>query len=91
MATEKVVWSRRASEQLKAASEEVAGRAPFLSAPFLDRVLQMVEELSRYPDLGQKIPEYDREGFCQRVFGGHRILLQTGGERLKVLAVLPKD
>lgn len=90
MATGKIVWSRRATEQLRAASKELAERAPFISAPFLDRVLQMVEELSRYPDLGQKIPEYDREGFCQRVYGEHRILFQTAGERLKVLAILPK-
>ena len=90
MAAREIVWSRRATEQLRAVSEELAARAPFIASPFLDRVLQMVEELSRYPDLGQKIPEYERDGFCQRVFAEHRILFQGKADRLHVLAILPK-
>lgn len=84
---EQITWTRRASIQLENAQNSFAQDAPFAADPFVDRVLELVEELRRYSDIGRVIPEYENPRFRERVFGRYRIMYAVEEGGVRILAV----
>ena len=74
MEAEQIVWTRRASIQFENAQNHIAKEAPFAANAFVDRVLELVDELLRYPEIGRMIPEYGNPRFRERVFGHYRLM-----------------
>ena len=84
----RIVWARRASIQLEKAKDDIARQAPFAVAPYIDRVLELVEELGRYPDIGRVVPEYENSRIRERIFGKDRIIYTVEEDSLRILALI---
>lgn len=87
MEAEQIIWTRRASIQLENAQNYIARDAPFAADSFIDRVLELVEELLRYPEIGRVIPEYENPRFRERVFGHYRIMYTVEEGTVRILAL----
>jgi plasmid stabilization system protein ParE len=85
-----IAWTEIAVEQLEEARARLQKNAPLAGDGFVARVLEMVEELGRYPDLGKPVPEMEDASIQERLFGKHRIVYQTGESKIFVLGVLPR-
>ncbi len=87
MEAEQIVWTRRASIQFENAQLHISEEAPFAANAFIDRVLEMVDELLRYPQIGRMIPEYENPRFRERVFGHYRLMYTFEDSVVRILAL----
>lgn len=83
-----ILWSPSAFQQLESVYKSMAESASFVAGPFVERWLDMVEEILRYPDIGKRLDEFQPEEIRERIFGGYRLVYEVDGSSIAVLAIL---
>ena len=87
MEEKQIVWSRRASIQFEAAQNYIAEEAPRFADAFIDRILELTNELLEYPKIGRVVPEYANPNVRERIHGHYRILYNLDNEEIQILAL----
>lgn len=87
MEAKTIIWTRRASIQLESAQDYIANDDPHAADAFLDRILEMVDELLRFPEIGRVIPEYENPNFRERIIGRYRLMYTVEEQIIRILAL----
>ncbi len=57
----RVVWSRRASQDLEAIASYIAADSPAYAGIVVKSIVNVSKTLARFPRAGRKVPEFDEE------------------------------
>jgi plasmid stabilization system protein ParE len=83
----RVIWSKRAVSQLRAAHEYIKGENPQVASEFVDAVNSLVDLLGEYPGMGVRT---DERGVIMFPLVRYRYLIFyeiVGGEEIRVIRV----
>jgi len=81
-------WSAPAIEDLKAIRTYIAKDSEYYAYEFIQRILDAVENLSQFPEMGRVIPEIDNPSAREIVFHNYRILYRLMPDRIDISAVI---
>lgn len=84
----RVVWSRRALQDVEAIAEYIAQDSPAYAAAVVKRIIAQTRLLSRFPRSGRKVPEFDEENIRELFAYNYRIIYVVQGEELLIAAVI---
>lgn len=84
----RVVWSRRAVEDLETIAEYIAQDSPAYAAGVVRTVVNQTKMLSRFPRSGRKVPEFDDENIRELVAYSYRVIYRIQEEEVLVAAVI---
>jgi len=81
-------WSIPAIDDLKGVRDYIAQGSQFYAAEFIQRILQTVEKLEQFPELGRVIPEIEDPTARELIFQNYRILYRLKQDRVDIAAVI---
>lgn len=84
----KLEWTEPAVESLQAIKDYIARDNEFYAARFVERIVDAVEKLADFPNLGRRVPEADRDDIREIFFQAYRIIYRLMADRVQILAVM---
>jgi len=84
----RVVWSRRASQDLEAIASYIAADSPAYASIVLNRIVHLSKTLTRFPCSGRKVPEFDDENIRELVVYSYRVIYRIEGSEVTIAAVI---
>jgi toxin ParE1/3/4 len=85
---EKIVWLRAAVADLEAICEYISLSSPDYAAIVAQAVLDTTDDLLRFPRMGPRVPEWDRDDLRQRLVYNYRLIYRIAGERIEILSII---
>ena len=70
----RVVWSRRASEDMAAIADYIAADSPTYAGIVVKKIVNQTRALSRFPRSGRKVPEFDSEDIRELLVYSYRVI-----------------
>ena len=84
----RVVWSRRAVQDLEAIAEYIAQDSPAYAAGVIRTVVNRTKALSKFPRSGRKVPEFDDENIREVVAYSYRVIYRIDGDEVLIAAII---
>jgi toxin ParE1/3/4 len=84
----RVVWSRRALQDLDAIAEYIAEDSPAYAAVVVKNIVQQTRLLSQFPRSGRKVPEFDDESIRELLAYSYRIIYRFQENEVLIAAVI---
>lgn len=64
-----IAWTVAAGSDLRDITEYISRDSPTYAAATADRILDAIDNLSKYPKLGRVVPEYNNESIRELIVG----------------------
>jgi toxin ParE1/3/4 len=84
----RVVWSRRASEDMAAIADYIAADSPTYAGIVVKKVVNQTRALSRFPRSGRKVPEFDNEEIRELLVYSYRVIYRLEEREVVIAAVI---
>jgi plasmid stabilization system protein ParE len=84
----RVVWSRRALQDLEAIAEYIAEDSPAYAAVVVKNIVHQTRLLSQFPRSGRKVPEFDDENIREVLAYSYRIIYRLQEDEVLIAAVI---
>ncbi|MFN0117074.1 MAG: type II toxin-antitoxin system RelE/ParE family toxin [Elusimicrobiota bacterium] len=83
-----LLWSNPAIDDLKSIRDHIAQGSQYYASQFIERILETVEKLEEFPELGRAIPEIQDLAARELIFQNYRILYRLKRDRIDIAAVI---
>jgi len=80
-------WTQQASDDLEAITEFIANDSVVYAQLFVIDVLDAIDRLVDFPELGRIVPEVDNPSIREIIFGNYRIVYRFRKEIVEVLTL----
>jgi len=84
----RIVWSRRAAQDLGSIAEYIAADSPAYAGVVLKNIVNQTRILARFPQAGRKVPEFDDENVRELVVYSYRIIYRLQEDEVLIVAVI---
>jgi toxin ParE1/3/4 len=84
----KIEWTPGASRDLDDIQAFIARNSTFYATRFIARLVRAADQLERHPNLGRRVPEFQRDNIREIIFQNYRIIYSLDETLIRVLAVL---
>ena len=84
----RIVWSRRALEDLEAIANYIAADSPAYAKAVVTKVIAQTRTLPQFPRAGRKVPEFDNDDVRELIVYSYRIIYQLRDNHVVVSAVI---
>jgi len=84
----RIVWSRRAAQDLDSITDYIAADSPAYAAVVLKNIVNQTRILARFPRAGRKVPEFDDENIRELVVYSYRIIYRLQQDETLIVAVI---
>jgi toxin ParE1/3/4 len=84
----RIVWSRRAAQDLDSITEYIAADSPAYAGIVLKSIVNQTRILERFPQAGRKVPEFDDENIRELVVYSYRIIYRLEQDEALIVAVI---
>lgn len=84
----RVVWSRRAVEDLEAIATYIASDSPAYAAAVVRNIVNQTRTLSRFPRVGRQVPEFDDETIRELIVYSYRVIYRLQEDEALIVAVI---
>jgi toxin ParE1/3/4 len=84
----RIEWSESAVLDLEGIKEFIERDSEYYAIEFASRIIEVVEKLSVFPNLGRKVPEVEDEMIREIVFHNYRLIYKLSDESILVLAII---
>jgi len=84
----KLEWTSPAIDDLEAIIEFISRDSPYHAKAFAQEMVQRIEYLLRFPQIGRLVPEYDRNDIRELRFQNYRIIYHVEKDRILVLTII---
>ena len=84
----KIEWTDPAVSDLAAIRDYIALDSEENAIRFIGRLLDSVERISVFPQMGRRVPEAGDERLREIIFSGYRIVYRLSPELIQIIAVL---
>ncbi len=83
-----IVWTDPAILDLESIRDYIARDSEYYAARFVQRIIDTVDSLQRYPELGAVVPEFAEYGIRERLLQNYRILYEVRTDHVLVHAIV---
>jgi len=84
----RIVWSRRAAQDLDSITEYIAADSHAYAGIVLKSIVNQTRILERFPQAGRKVPEFDDENTRELVVYSYRIIYRLQKDEALIVAVI---
>ena len=84
----KVEWTEPAVSDLESIKVYITRDSEYYASRFVERVIQAIENLLRFPEVGRKVPEAEEENIRELLFHNYRIIYRVEKECVLVLTIV---
>lgn len=85
----RIDWTKPALADLSGIQAYIARDSAFYARQFIERILNALEKLPAFPQMGRRVPEADeRDDVRELIFQGYRIIYLHQEQTLSVIAVV---
>lgn len=84
----KIKWSKDSLDDLKEICQFIALDSPYYAALMKDRVVEMVEHLELFPEMGRHVPESDDPSVRELIYKSYRIVYQIRERHLEIITII---
>jgi toxin ParE1/3/4 len=84
---ERISWSVTSQYDLEAIGDFIAKDSPFYAVDFVERVIQAVDQLLEFPELGRVVPEFNNADLREIIFHGYRIVYKAKDEMIYIVSI----
>jgi toxin ParE1/3/4 len=84
----RIVWSRRAAQDLDSIAEYIAADSPAYAGIVLKSIVNLTRVLERFPQAGRKVPEFDDENTRELLIYSYRIIYRLERDEALIVAVI---
>jgi len=81
-------WTATARSDLREIREYIGKDSKIYAKRMVDRIKKAVERLRRFPHIGSRVEEWDREDFREILVGNYRIIYQVTPDRVRITTIL---
>jgi len=82
-----VRWTPQAADDLDAVAEFITENSPHFAGLFVMDVLQAVDRLAEFPELGRIVPEIGDKTIRELILGNYRIIYRLRSEAVEILTI----
>lgn len=82
-----IKWSKLALDDLNSIHDYIAKDSPFYAQKTIEDFFERVFILSKYPEIGQEVPEYVRKDIRELIEGNYRIFYRIKKNGISVVRV----
>jgi toxin ParE1/3/4 len=83
----RIVWSPRAANGLEEICTYIARDSEHYACVFAQRIVDAVEDLVEFPEMGRVVPEYNSPSLRERIVGNYRIVYRLHSDAVQVVVV----
>ncbi|WP_456378993.1 type II toxin-antitoxin system RelE/ParE family toxin [Thiolapillus sp.] len=83
----KLIWSPLAIERVSEIAEYIAQDKPAAAEKWVDKIFNIVERLTEFPESGRVVPEIKNKRFREIISGNYRIIYKLEKSRILILTV----
>ncbi len=83
-----IQWTEPAIESLQAIKDFISLDSRYYGQIFVERIIQQVEKLKLFPEIGRIVPEYKQENIREIIFGNYRIVYHFYENSIVVLNII---
>jgi addiction module RelE/StbE family toxin len=84
----KIEWTEPAVTDLETIRDYIKKDSNYYAIRFVERIIEAVESLERFPKKGRVVPEAEEENIREILFYSYRIIYRVETERILILAVI---
>jgi toxin ParE1/3/4 len=82
-----VIWSPLALERVAEIAAWIAAERPTVAERMVTELFGAVKRLSRFPESGRQVPEFDRPELREVIHRGYRIVYRLAEDHVAILTV----
>ena len=83
----KVIWTELARSDLKTIYEYISEDSNFYAKRFIEKLLEKVDILENYPNMGRIVPEFENPKIRELIEGNYRIVYRIFIDRIEIIRV----
>ncbi|MBI4722421.1 MAG: type II toxin-antitoxin system RelE/ParE family toxin [Candidatus Stahlbacteria bacterium] len=83
-----IEWTEPAVSDLESIKDYIARDSVPYASRFVEKVIEAVENIKGFPEIGRKIPEIDKENIRELLVHNYRIIYRVETERILILSVI---
>ena len=80
-------WSKGALEDIESISSYISRDYPEKASEIVKGIIDKIEQLKQFPNLGRKFPDRDDERIREILFKKYRIIYETKEEIVEILVI----
>jgi plasmid stabilization system protein ParE len=85
----KVVWLRAALADLERIGETIEIDSPAYAGVVVKKLYDATQDLSRFPRMGRRVPEWDDDAYRERIVYSYRVIYRiVSDERIELLGFI---
>lgn len=84
----RVIWSLSAIADVEAIAAYIAADSPSYARGVVRRIINLTRNLSRFPQAGRKVPEFDDDSIRELLAYSYRIIYRVEETRVTIAAVI---
>lgn len=84
---ERINWSLTSRADLESIGDFIARDSLFYAVDFVERVIQVVDQLLDYPESGRIVPEFDNADLRELIFHGYRIVYKAKDDMIHIVSI----
>ena len=83
----KVIWTTIARSDLKSIYEYISEDSNFYAKRFIEKLIEKVEILQDYPNMGRLVPEFENPKIRELIEGNYRIIYRTSSDHVEIIRI----
>lgn len=83
----RVIWSPLADEQADEVFAYIAADDSAAAIAWLERLLERVASLARFPDSGRVVPEFERDDLRELIIGSYRVIYRRQAACVEIATI----
>lgn len=84
----KIEWTEPALSDLESIRDYIRRDSEYYAARFIERIIEAVENLEKFPEVGRSVPEAEEENIRELLFYNYRIMYRVERERILILTII---
>jgi plasmid stabilization system protein ParE len=84
----RIVWSKRAAQDLDSIADYIASDSPAYAGVVLKNIVNQTRILARFPQAGRKVAEFDDENIRELVAYSYRVIYRLEQDEALIVAVI---
>lgn len=84
----KIEFTVPALKDLEDIKNYIKRDSPYYADVYIEKIFNSVSKLGDFPNMGRKVPEYNKENIREIIFGNYRIIYEIAKSKINILAVV---
>ena len=84
----KLEWTEPALSDLESIRDYIKKDSEYYANRFVERIIEAVESLEKFPEMGRRVPEAEEENIRELLFHNYRIIYRVETDSILILTVI---